>query len=120
MTDAEYGPPPPVDRQSFDYDLFVIGSGPAGQRAAIQAAKAGARVAVAERMKSVGGICLHQGTIPSKTFREAALHLSGFRERSSRLGRPVRHTNPQRCWSLPCSPPSLPFDKKRYVETRIL
>lgn len=82
MTDPEYGPPPPpLDGAPYDYDLFVIGSGPAGQRAAIQAAKAGARVAVAERMKAVGGICLHQGTIPSKTFREAALHLSGFRER---------------------------------------
>lgn len=67
--------------QSFDYDLFVIGSGPAGQRAAIQASKLGRRVAVAERMRSVGGVCLHHGTIPSKTFREAALHLSGFRER---------------------------------------
>mgnify|MGYP002629949042 CR=1 FL=1 len=67
--------------EKFDYDLFVIGSGPAGQRAAIQAAKVGKRVAVAERMTSVGGVCLHHGTIPSKTFREAALHLSGFRER---------------------------------------
>jgi NAD(P) transhydrogenase len=68
--------------KTFDYDLFVIGSGPAGQRASIQAAKLGLRVAVAERMSSVGGVCLHHGTIPSKTFREAALHLSGFRERS--------------------------------------
>lgn len=76
MSASSIDPPP-----TFDYDLFVIGSGPAGQRAAIQAAKAGRRVGVAERMKSVGGICLHQGTIPSKTFREAALHLSGFRER---------------------------------------
>ena len=59
----------------------MIGSGPAGQRAAIQAAKAGRRVAVAERMASVGGICLHHGTIPSKIFREATLHLSGHRER---------------------------------------
>ncbi len=67
--------------KAFDYDLFVIGSGPAGQRAAIQAAKAGRRVGVAERMTAVGGVCLHHGTIPSKTFREAALHLSGFRER---------------------------------------
>lgn len=65
----------------YDYDLFVIGSGPAGQRAAIQAAKLGRRVGVAERMTAVGGVCLHHGTIPSKTFREAALHLSGFRER---------------------------------------
>lgn len=71
----------PVGPSPYDYDLFVIGSGPAGQRAAIQAAKAGRRVAVAERMAAVGGVCLHHGTIPSKTFREAALHLSGYRER---------------------------------------
>lgn len=71
----------PTAAQAFDYDLFVIGSGPAGQRAAIQAAKAGGRVGVAERMNAVGGVCLHHGTIPSKTFREAAMHLSGFRER---------------------------------------
>ena len=71
----------PVEPSPYDYHLFVIGSGHAGQRAAIQAAKAGRRVAVAERMASVGGVCLHHGTIPSKTFREAALHLSGYRER---------------------------------------
>jgi len=66
---------------SFDYDLIVIGSGPSGQRAAIQAAKLGKRVAVIERSRSVGGVCVHTGTIPSKTFREAVMHLSGFRER---------------------------------------
>ncbi len=66
---------------SNDYDLFVIGSGPAGQRAAIQAAKLGKRVGVAERKDVVGGICINTGTIPSKTLREAALHLSGYRER---------------------------------------
>lgn len=71
----------PIEASPYDYDLFVIGSGPAGQRAAIQAAKAGRRVAIAERMAAVGGVCLHHGTIPSKTFREAALHLSGYRER---------------------------------------
>jgi NAD(P) transhydrogenase len=65
----------------YEYDLFVIGSGPAGQRAAIQAAKLGKRVAVAERKAVVGGVCINTGTIPSKTLREAALHLSGFRER---------------------------------------
>ena len=77
---AAMSEPAPGD-QAFDFDLFVIGSGPAGQRAAIQAAKLGRRVGVAERMDAVGGVCLHHGTIPSKTFREAALHLSGFRER---------------------------------------
>lgn len=81
MENSSIEPQPSREPGAYDYDLFVIGSGPAGQRAAIQAAKAGRRVAVAERMRSVGGICLHQGTIPSKTFREAALHLSGFRER---------------------------------------
>jgi len=70
----------PVEPSPYDYDLFVIGSGPAGQRAAIQAAKAGRCVAVAERMASVGGVCLHHGTIPSKTFPEAALYMSGYRE----------------------------------------
>jgi len=65
----------------FDYDLFVIGSGPAGQRAAIQAAKLGKRVAVSERRAVVGGVSVNLGTIPSKTLREAVLYLSGYRER---------------------------------------
>ena len=60
------------------YDLLVIGSGPAGQRAAIQAAKSGKRVALIERREVVGGACINTGTIPSKTMREAVLHLSGF------------------------------------------
>jgi len=63
-----------VDR----FDLVVIGSGPAGQRAAIQAAKSGSRVALVERREVVGGTCINTGTIPSKTMREAVLHLSGF------------------------------------------
>ena len=54
-----------------DYDLVCIGSGPAGQRAAIQAAKLGKRVAVVEKQQIVGGVCIESGTIPSKTFREA-------------------------------------------------
>ncbi|MDX1601208.1 MAG: FAD-dependent oxidoreductase, partial [Anaerolineales bacterium] len=66
---------------SYDYDLLVIGSGPAGQRAAIQAAKLDKRVGIAERKTVVGGVCINTGTIPSKTLREAALHLSGYRER---------------------------------------
>jgi len=66
----------------YDYDMFVIGSGPAGHRAAIQAAKLGKRTAVAEKKSVVGGACINTGTIPSKTLREAALHLSGYRERS--------------------------------------
>jgi NAD(P) transhydrogenase len=60
------------------YDLIAIGSGPGGQRAAIQAAKAGKRVAVVEKSAMVGGVCINTGTIPSKTMREAVLHLSGF------------------------------------------
>ena len=65
----------------FDYDLLVIGSGPAGQRAAIQAAKLDKRVAIVERRTVIGGVCTNTGTIPSKTLREAVLHLSGYRER---------------------------------------
>ncbi|MGE0485159.1 MAG: Si-specific NAD(P)(+) transhydrogenase [Gammaproteobacteria bacterium] len=63
------------------YDFVVIGSGPAGQRAAIQAAKLGRSVAVIERSFSIGGACVHTGTIPSKTLREAVLYLSGWRQR---------------------------------------
>jgi NAD(P) transhydrogenase len=60
------------------YDLIVIGSGPAGQRAAIQAAKWGKQVALVEKREVIGGVCINTGTIPSKTMREAVLHLSGF------------------------------------------
>src|ERR1043166_7740048 len=60
------------------YDLLVIGSGPAGQRAAIQAAKLGKRVALIEKREVVGGACINTGTIPSKTMREAVTHLSGY------------------------------------------
>jgi len=59
--------------EKYDFDLLCIGSGPAGQRAAIQAAKLGKRVAVAERRRLLGGVCIETGTIPSKTFREAVL-----------------------------------------------
>ncbi len=60
----------------------MIGSGPGGQRAAIQAAKAGKTVAIVERQLSVGGVCINTGTIPSKTMREAVLHLSGFYDKN--------------------------------------
>ncbi len=66
----------------FDYDLIVIGSGPGGQRAAIQAAKLEKRVAIVEKKAVLGGTCINTGTIPSKTLREAVMHLSGYRERS--------------------------------------
>ncbi|MGI8992030.1 MAG: Si-specific NAD(P)(+) transhydrogenase [Bryobacteraceae bacterium] len=59
-------------------DLIVIGSGPAGQRAAIQGSKFGKRVVLVEKREVVGGACINTGTIPSKTMREAVLHLSGF------------------------------------------
>lgn len=64
------------------YDLVVIGSGPAGQKAAIAAAKLLRRVAVVDRRFMIGGTCVHRGTIPSKTLREAVLHLDAFRERN--------------------------------------
>lgn len=64
------------------YDLIVIGSGPAGQKAAICAAKLRKKVAVVERKRTIGGVCVHTGTIPSKTFREAILYLSGLRQRT--------------------------------------
>src|SRR5205809_326247 len=60
------------------YDILVIGSGPAGQRAAIQAAKFGKKAALVEKMEVIGGAAINTGTIPSKTMREAVLHLSGF------------------------------------------
>jgi NAD(P) transhydrogenase len=63
------------------FDLLVIGSGPGGQRAAIQAAKLGKSVAVIERREIVGGVTAHTGTIPSKTLREAVLYLAGWREK---------------------------------------
>jgi NAD(P) transhydrogenase len=59
-----------MNRQ-FDYDLICIGSGPAGQRAAVQAAKLGKKVVVIEKQRCIGGVCIETGTIPSKTFREA-------------------------------------------------
>jgi NAD(P) transhydrogenase len=65
-----------------NYDIIIIGSGPAGQRGAIYATKQGKKVAVVERMRSVGGVCINTGTIPSKTMREAVLHLSGYNYRS--------------------------------------
>lgn len=63
------------------FDLVVIGSGPAGRRAAIQAAKLGKSVLVVENRLRLGGVSVHTGTIPSKTLRETVLNLSGWRER---------------------------------------
>src|SRR6202161_1794073 len=64
------------------YDLTVIGSGPSGQRAAVAASKMKKRVAVVEARAVVGGVCINTGTIPSKTMREAVLHLSGYNYRT--------------------------------------
>ena len=64
------------------YDLIILGSGPAGQRGAFFGTKKGKRVAVVEKMRKVGGVCINTGTIPSKTMREAVLHLSGYNYRS--------------------------------------
>jgi NAD(P) transhydrogenase len=64
-----------------NFDMLVIGSGPGGQRAAIQAAKLGRRVAIVEQREILGGVTAHTGTIPSKTLREAVLYLCGWREK---------------------------------------
>lgn len=64
------------------YDLIVIGSGPAGEKGAAQAAYFGKRVALVEREPVLGGACVNTGTVPSKTLRESALHLSGFSMRA--------------------------------------
>jgi NAD(P) transhydrogenase len=66
---------------SNEYDLLVIGSGPGGKRAAIQAAKLGKKVAIIEGRRVVGGVTVHTGTIPSKTLREAVLYLTGWTQR---------------------------------------
>ncbi len=70
----------------YDYDLICVGSGPAGQRCAIQAAKLGKRVAIIEASSTVGGVCLGTGTIPSKTFREAVRAFNTRRSYDSGLG----------------------------------
>ncbi len=64
------------------YDLVVIGSGPGGQRAAVQAAKLQKKVAIVEKRRDLGGVCINTGTIPSKTLREAVIDLSGLRQRT--------------------------------------
>lgn len=62
---------------TYDYDLLVIGSGPAGQRGAVQAAKLRKRVAIIDKHEFVGGVCVNTGTIPSKSFKEAVVQLAG-------------------------------------------
>jgi NAD(P) transhydrogenase len=70
---------------SYDFDLVCIGSGPAGQRAAVQAAKLGKRAAVVEKRQTLGGVCIATGTIPSKTLREAVVTYSGIAGQGDRL-----------------------------------
>jgi NAD(P) transhydrogenase len=82
----------------FEYDLVCIGSGPAGQRGAVQAAKLGRRVAIIERQGTLGGMCLDAGTIPSKTFREAVVLLTSAAARTAKapgLQTPPRPTAAQ-------------------------
>jgi NAD(P) transhydrogenase len=83
---------------SYDFDLVSIGSGPAGQRAAVQAAKLGKRAAVVEKRRCVGGVCLDTGTIPSKTLREAVIAhavIAGKGERTPGARREERPTSSQ-------------------------
>jgi NAD(P) transhydrogenase len=80
---------------TFDYDLVCIGSGPAGQRGAVQAAKLGKRVAVLERQRTVGGVCIETGTIPSKTFREAVRSFGAHPHDHDRSTQRVRPTMAQ-------------------------
>jgi NAD(P) transhydrogenase len=78
---------------AFDYDLIVLGAGPAGEKGAVQAAYFGKRVAIVEREAEPGGAAVHTGTLPSKTLRETALFLSGYRQ-SELYGLTV-HVNPE-------------------------
>lgn len=68
---------------NLNYDVFVIGSGPAGQKSAVQAAQAGKKVAIIERDSLFGGACVHKGTIPSKTLRENALRVKHMRQNAA-------------------------------------
>lgn len=65
------------------YELIVIGAGPAGHKAAIEAARAGRKVLLVDRDPTPGGECVHRGTIPSKTLRESALYLAGLKQRAA-------------------------------------
>jgi NAD(P) transhydrogenase len=79
------GSPGGASSDATPFDVMVIGSGPAGQKAAIQSVKAGRRVALIEQESGVGGMCVHRGTIPSKTLRESALQLSRIRRSAALL-----------------------------------
>ena len=77
----------------FDYDFVVIGGGPAGRRAAIQASKLGKSVAIIDDQKKIGGVSVHTGTLPSKTIRESVLSVTGWRDHHFRSGR--QRTGPE-------------------------
>ena len=79
-----------MDVSATHYDLIAIGSGPAGQRAAVQAAKLGKRAAVVEREAALGGTSTNRGTIPSKTLRAAVLELTGLAHGVYRTGYRVK------------------------------
>ncbi|CAN0526464.1 unnamed protein product, partial [Ectocarpus sp. 12 AP-2014] len=66
-------------KSSAHYDLVIVGSGPAAQKCAIESAKYGKSVCIVDKSSQLGGVCVHTGTIPSKTFRRAVLHLTGWR-----------------------------------------
>jgi NAD(P) transhydrogenase len=71
----------------FDYDFVIIGGGPAGRRAAIQASKLGKSVAIVDDQKKIGGVSVHTGTLPSKTIRESVLSVTGWRDQHFKSGR---------------------------------
>ncbi len=71
----------------FDYELVIIGGGPAGRRAAIQASKLGKSVAIVDDQKNIGGVSVHTGTLPSKTIRESVLSVTGWRDQYFKSGR---------------------------------
>lgn len=82
---------------AYSYDLLIIGAGPAGEAAAMSAAKSQMRVAVVDKQETVGGNCTHKGTIPSKSLREAVKQVVQFKERalSRALGQSSPVTYPQ-------------------------
>ena len=82
LTTADFVTQQTTATNSNRFDLVIIGSGPAGQKGAIAAAKLGKRVAMVDRREMMGGVSLHTGTIPSKTLREAVLYLTGYRQRA--------------------------------------
>src|SRR4051794_20435940 len=75
------GPSVPSAEPKYDYELIVIGGGPAGEKGAAQAAYFGHKTVLIERYRKLGGACINWGTLASKTLRESALFLSGFRTR---------------------------------------